>query len=90
MEELLQQVVRLHGVRIGHVVDVILDSTREKPIGLEIRCQDGQHRFLPMAAASTNGDEVLIDSPFALLEGDELTFYRQRGATLRDSGEPVA
>jgi hypothetical protein len=90
MEELLQRVVRLHGVRIGHVVDVILDSTREKAIGLEIRCEDGRHRFLAMAAASTSGDEVLIDSPFALLDGDELEFYRQRGATLRNSGEPVA
>ena len=90
MKELLQQVVRLHGVRVGQVVDVILDSASGEPIGLEIRCEDGQRRFLPMAAASKSGNEVLIDSPFALLDGDELEFYRERGVTLRGRREPAA
>jgi sporulation protein YlmC with PRC-barrel domain len=83
MHELLQRIVRLHGVQVGHVVDVILDSAEGKPMGLEVRCEDGKHRFLPMAAASPVGDEVLIGSPFVLLDAGELEFYRARGVTLR-------
>jgi hypothetical protein len=90
MHDLLQRSVRLHGVQIGHVVDVILDSAEDKPIGLEVRCEDGRHRFLPMAAASAAGDEVVIDSPFALLDTDELEFYRARGIPLRGRREPAA
>ncbi len=82
MQELLQRIVRLHGVQVGHVVDVILDPS-EKPMGLEVRCEDGVHRFLPMAAVSESGKEIVIDSPFALLDGDQLAFYRERGVTLR-------
>ena len=83
MQELLQRIVRLHGVEVGRVVDVILDSTDEKPIGLEVRCADGIHRFLPLAAAAKAEQEVVIDSPFALLDGDQLAFYRERGITFR-------
>ncbi len=86
MHELLQRIVRLHGVQVGHVVDVILESAEGKPMGLEVRCEDGKHRFLPMAAASPVGDEVVIDSPFALLDADELAFYRERGIALRSRG----
>jgi sporulation protein YlmC with PRC-barrel domain len=90
MHELLQRVVRLHGVRVGHVVDVILDSTEGKPMGLEVRCEDGKHRFLPMAAASLLGDEVVVESPFALLDAGELEFYRARGIPVRSRREPAA
>ena len=90
MHELLQRVVRLHGLQIGHVVDVILDAEGGEAVGLEIRCQDGQHRFLPMAAAAPVGEEVLIDSPFALLDVDQLEFYRERGVTLRRRDESAA
>ncbi len=83
MQELLQRIVRLHGVQVGHVVDVIFDSREEKPMGLEVRCEDGLHRFLPMAAASEAGKEIVIDSPFALLDSAQLAFYRERGVTLR-------
>jgi hypothetical protein len=90
MEELLQRIVRLHGVQVGHVVDVILDASEGSPIGLEVRCQDGRHRFLPWAAATVVEDEIVIDSPFAVLDGDELAFYREQGITLRTRGEPSA
>jgi hypothetical protein len=84
VEPLLQRPVSLHGVRVGHVVDVILETSEGQPMGLEVRCLDGRHRFLPMAAATRAGAEVVIDSPFALLEKDELEFYRGRGVSLRD------
>jgi hypothetical protein len=90
MEDLLQRPVNLHGLRIGHVVQVILEETKERPIGLEVRCLDGRHRFLPMAAAAPVGDVVVIDSPFALLDGDELEFYRERGVPLRRGRESAA
>lgn len=90
MEPLLQRPVSLHGVRVGHVVDVILEAPEGHPMGLEVRCLDGRHRFLPMAAATPAGTEVVIASPFALLEADELEFYRARGVSLRDSREPAA
>jgi hypothetical protein len=90
MEELLQRRVLLHGIRVGNVVDVILESPGGQAMGLEIRCLDGRHRFLPMAAASRVGDEVVVDSPFALLDSDELEFYRRRGAPLRGRREPAA
>jgi PRC-barrel domain protein len=90
MHELLQRIVRLHVVQIGHVVDVILDSTEDNPIGLEVRCEDGRHRFLPLAAASLVADEVLIESPFALLDGDELEFYREHSNTLRGRRDSAA
>jgi hypothetical protein len=90
MDELLQRPVRLHGVRVGHVVDVILEASEGSPMGLDVRCLDGRHRFLPMAAATPAGAEVVIDSPFALLETDELEFYRERGVSLRDGRESAA
>ena len=90
MEQLLEQPVSLHGLRVGHVVDVILDAAEGRPMGLEVRCLDRRHRFLPMAAASPVGDEVVIDSPFALLETDELEFYRGRGVSLRQGRESAA
>ena len=90
MEPLLQRPVSLHGVRVGHVVDVILEAAEGHPMGLEVRCLDGRHRFLPMAAAIPAGVEVVIDSPFALLETEELEFYRDRGVSLRDGRESAA
>jgi hypothetical protein len=90
MRELLQRIVRLHGIQIGHAVDVILDPTDDVPIGLEVRCEDGKHRFLPLAAASLVADEVLIESPFALLDGDELDFYRERSVSLRGRRDSAA
>ncbi len=90
MEEWLQRPVRLHGVQLGNVVDVILDAGGDAAVGLEVRCEDGQHRFLPMAAASLAGGDVVVDSPFALLDGEQLRFYRERGVTLRGRREPAA
>jgi hypothetical protein len=90
MHELLQKVIRLHGVQVGRVLDVFLDSTDGSPIGLEVRCEDGKHRFLPMSAATSVDGEVVIGSPFALLDTDELEFYRERSVALRGRREPAA
>ena len=90
MHELLQRPVRLHGVHLGNVVDVILDGDGESAVGLEVLCEDGRHRFLPMAAATLAEEQIVVDSPFALLDGDQLDFYRKRGVGLRGRREPAA
>ena len=83
MVELLEREVSINGIKVGRVVDVLLAPDREIVVGLEVRCNDGRHRFLPKAAASERGDEIVIESPFALLDTDELDYYRRHGLTLR-------
>jgi sporulation protein YlmC with PRC-barrel domain len=90
MEELLEQTVVMKGIRIGRVVDVILGARDGEIIGFEVHCKDGQHRFLPSAAATREDRTIVIHSPFALLDADQLEFYRRRGRTLRTREEPAA
>ena len=90
MVELLQKAVAMNGIRLGRVVDVLLAPDGETVVGLEVRCDDGRHRFLPKAAASERGDTIAIDSPFTLLDTDQLGFYRKRGLTLRTRRESAA
>ena len=90
MEELLAKTVVMNGIRVGRVVDVLLGSDGESVIGLEVRCEDGQHRFLPKAAADERDGAIEIYSPFAILDSDQLDFYREQGRTLRSRREPAA
>jgi hypothetical protein len=81
--ELLNKPVVMNGIELGRVVDVILDEAGERPLGFDVRCGDGSHRFLPFAAARIQGKEVEVGSPLLLLERDQLDFYRRRGRALR-------
>jgi sporulation protein YlmC with PRC-barrel domain len=90
MVELLEREVSINGLQVGRVVDVLLAPDRETVVGLEVRCNDGRHRFLPKAAASERGGAIAIDSPFALLDTDQLEYYRRHGLTLRTRREPAA
>jgi hypothetical protein len=90
MKEWLWQSVVMKGVQVGRVIDVILERENNGVIGFEVRCEDGRHRFLPRAAATSDGAAIEIDSPLALLDDDQLDFYRQRGVTLRSREEPAA
>jgi hypothetical protein len=90
MEDWLWQSVRMNGINVGRVVDVILERETEAVIGFEVRCEDGRHRFLPRAAATGEDSTITIDSPLALLDADQLDFYRRRGVTLRSREEPAA
>jgi sporulation protein YlmC with PRC-barrel domain len=90
MVELLEREVSINGVQVGRVVDVLLAPDRETVVGLEVRCNDGRHRFLPKAAASERGNAIAIDSPFALLDTDQLEYYRRHGLTLRTRRETAA
>ena len=70
------------GIQLGRVVDVIFDESGENAIGLDVHCQDGENRFLPMAAADV---EVTVGSSLLLLGRDQLDFYRARGRALRSA-----
>jgi sporulation protein YlmC with PRC-barrel domain len=83
--ELLNKRVVTGGIELGRVVDVILDETADRTIGLDVRCKDGVHRFLPIATVDLGGDEVVVGSPLVLLEKEQLDFYRRRGRALRSS-----
>jgi hypothetical protein len=69
--------VRMHGIGLGRSVELIVDAAVRRVLGLEVRCGDDTHRFLPLAAAHVRGGEIAIASPLTLL--DELAFYRARG-----------
>jgi hypothetical protein len=90
MEEWLWQSVVMKGIQVGRVIDVILEREQRGVIGFEVRCEDGRHRFLPRAAAKSDGTAIEIDSPLALLDTDQLDFYRRRGVSLRRREEPAA
>ena len=73
------------GIELGRVVDVIFDETGENAIGLDVRCKDGENRFLPLATADVGDGDVVVGSPLVLLEPDQLDFYRSRGRALRSA-----
>jgi sporulation protein YlmC with PRC-barrel domain len=90
MERLLELTVVMKGIQVGRVVDVILEPKAGGVIGFEVRCEDGRHRFLPQAAAIRRDSAIEIESSLALLDTDQLEFYRRRGTTLRTHEEPAA
>jgi hypothetical protein len=81
-QSLLRRPVRLHGIRLGHPADVLLDRESLRVVGLEVACGDDERRFLPLAAARVHDDEIAVHSALMLLEGDDLSFYRRRGRML--------
>jgi hypothetical protein len=81
-KDLLELPVRLHGIQLGRPIDLLLDGKELKVLGLDVRCGDGVHRFLPLPAAAIRDDEIAIASPLVMLEEDELAFYRSRALTL--------
>jgi hypothetical protein len=81
-----KRVVLRGGIELGRVVDVILEADADRPLGLDVLCGDGEHRFLPMAAAGRLSPDVEIDSTFTLLDPAELEFYRAHGRSLRQGG----
>ena len=82
VEHLNRRVV-LDGIELGRVVDVIIDGTGEGPVGFDVLCGDGSHRFLPYATALLDGETVEVGSPLVLLGRDQLEFYRRHGRALR-------
>jgi PRC-barrel domain len=89
-DELLGLPVRLHGLELGRPVDVLLDRDGLRAVGLDVRCGDDVHRFLPLLTAAIDDEALTIHSPLVLLEDDELHFYRARAFALSSlRGQPV-
>lgn len=80
--ELLQLPVRLHGIRVGQPVDLLLDLVEWRAIGFVVLCGDGSSRFLVFAAADVGEDAIELPSALVLLE--DVEFYRERSRSLRD------
>lgn len=78
----LMRPVRLRGIQLGRAVDVIVDPSLQRVLGLDVLCGDGEHRFLPYAAADARPDQIAITSALTLLDRSELDFYRRRGLPL--------
>jgi hypothetical protein len=85
---LLQLPIRLHGIRLGRPVDLLLDSAEWRALGFVVLCGDESLRFLVFAAADLRDDAIEVPSAFLLLE--DLDFYRDRSRSLRGLlGRPV-
>jgi hypothetical protein len=82
-ERLLRFPVRHEGADVGRAVDLILDPSQSRALGIDVLCLDHVHRFLPLAAADVAGDEIRLTSRFALLDDSGFDFYRGRTSTLR-------
>ena len=59
--EALNKRVMTSGIELGRVVDVILDESGNRPIGFDVRCGDGSHRFLPFPTARLENEHVEVD-----------------------------
>jgi hypothetical protein len=88
--ELLRLPVRLHGLKLGSPIELLLDAGATRAIGLELVCGDGAHRFLPFAAARLGEDELTLTSALMLLEERDVGFYRANAVPLGGlRGRPV-
>jgi hypothetical protein len=79
--ELLLLPVRLHGIRLGRPVDLLLDPRSWRVLGFVVLCGDDSRRFLVFAAADPREDEIDVRSALLLLE--DVEFYRGRSRSLR-------
>ncbi len=89
-ETLLQRRVCFRDIELGRVVDVILDTSLCRILGLDVLCGDRVRRFLPYGACELVDGVIGVDS--ALVLSDELEFYRSRGralTVLRRRGVPL-
>jgi hypothetical protein len=89
-EGLLERRVLFRDIVLGTVVDVILDTSLRRVLGLDVLCGDRVRRFLPFGACELRDSVIGVDS--ALVLSEELEFYRSRGQALtilRRRGVPL-
>ncbi|HXV32750.1 MAG TPA: hypothetical protein VD769_01975 [Gaiellaceae bacterium] len=73
--------VALRDVRLGVAVDALIDRPLARLVGLEVRCGDEAHRFLPFPACRVLPGRIAVESALVLLDR-ELDFYRGGGRAL--------
>ena len=74
--------MRLHGIRLGRPIDLLLDASEWRALGFVVLCGDESVRFLVFAAADLQEDAIAVPSALLLLE--DMDFYRDRSRSLRD------
>ena len=79
--ELLHLPVCVDGAELGRPTDLVVDLDRLRVVGLNVRCDHGAQRFLPLAAAKLSREQINASSRLALL--DESAYYGEHGASLR-------
>ena len=92
--ELLGREVRYRDIRLGVLVDVLLDPTAERVVGFDVRCGDERRRFVPFSVAEPVDGTLDVPSALVLVEDQ---FYRERsrsistlaGTTVRRSGRAL-
>ena len=80
--ELLKLPVRLHGIELARPIDLVVDISGRRAVGLELLCGDRAHRFLPLGAANVGTGEISLDSALAVV--DDTAYYLERGRRLHD------
>jgi hypothetical protein len=86
VDDLLALPVRMHGIYLGRPIDVLLDGSGERVVGVELVCGDGAHRFLPFAVADVRDAEIAVASALVLLDERDLDYYRARTRRVADLG----
>ena len=78
--------VRLHGIQLGRPVEALLDPHADRLLGFEVRCGDGERRFLPFSVAerSPGRDRRRLGAP--LIDERELDWYRRHARRLSELG----
>jgi hypothetical protein len=79
---LLELPVRVRGIRLGRTVDLLLDPSRPRVLGLDVRCGDERNRFLPLSATIYAETELLVPSALVLVDEEDAGFYRERAVSL--------
>jgi hypothetical protein len=75
---LVGRTVMYRDIRLGVVVDALLDAPVRRLVGLDVLCGDGAHRFLPFPACDVRQKRIAVDSALVFLERD-VDFYRVGG-----------
>jgi hypothetical protein len=79
--DLMQLPVRLHGIKLGRPVDLLVETGTWHVLGFVVLCGDDSTRFLPYGASQPGDDEIAVASALILL--DDVEFYRSRGTSFR-------
>ena len=83
--------VKVRGIQVGRLVDVLLHPTEPRALGADILCGDDRHRYLPFPAARVERGAFELTSPLVLLDLRSDSFYRLEARALSElRGVPLA
>ena len=81
-EELLRLPVRVAGIELGRVVDILIHPSEARAVGADVLCGDERHRFLAFAATRLADDALEVSSALVLLDLQEDSAYRLEARAL--------